>query len=256
MRSLISVSLVLCFAIMAKAQQVNTIPPDPPPNQVIEVDGNAKTVIVKPQTPRHKYGYARHGNPDWGGRGYDHRGDYGHASTSAEGYLSGLGRLCRGQARFLEGLGRYQNLHQEARTKAIENWSFKVETWQYLKGRYRERKYGEDYLDKETHRLNQAERRYDLNQRKQALIQKGVLPASKAQSITIRGYKYKVYKDWKKTADHVLHRLEVAEKNLIRKESLNPQEQDALVDIRAKRKMVKEFISIKGNVIVDPTGGE
>lgn len=259
MRTLISVSLVLCFAIMAQAQQANPTLPDPPPDQIIDVRGNAKTVVVKPISPREKYGYTGHGGINWGGRGYSDWGDYNHASTAAEGYLSGRGRLAEGQARFLEGLGRYQNMHQEARTKAIENHSFRVETWWYLKDRRREREYGRDYLDKETHRLDQAERRYALNQRRQALIQKGVLPAPKPQSCVIRGHKYKTYKDWKKTADYVLHRLEVAEKNLIRKaqnQGLDVKDTLVLADIRAKQKMVKEFIAIKGNVIVDPTGGE
>jgi len=231
-------------------------PPQPPADQIIEVEGTAKTVIVKPPTPRQKYGYARHNRFGWGGSGHNSWGDYHHASTAAEGYLSGLGRLRRGQARFLEGLGRYQNMHQEARTKAIENWSFQVETWWYLKDARREREYGKDYLDKETHRLNQAERRYGLNERRKQLVQKGVLPQPKKQSCIIRGRKYVTVADWRKTADYVLHRLEIEEKNFIKERDLSDRRnRDILVDIRVKQKLVREFISIKGNAIVDPAGG-
>jgi len=284
------------------------VPPTPPADEIIQIKGpdGVKTVIVKPQSPRQRYGYAGHGGIQWGGRGYSDWGDYNHASTAAEGYLSGVGRLREGQARFLEGLGRYQNMHQEARTKAIENWSFGVETWWYLKDQYRERKYGKDWIDKENHRLDQIERRKMLEWRKKDFIAKGMLPKPQPQSCVIRGRKYKTVDEWKGTADHILHQLELQERdirNALKKlrstdafrrvvewERMSEYErhryrtkqkaaavlgeptpdlitrkgremaelslEEAQRQVLAKQKAVKEFIKIKGNVVIDPVGGK
>lgn len=140
-----------------------------------------------------------------------------HSSTAAEGYLRGRADLRRSTGRYLEGLGRYQNDHQDARTKAIDNWDHSVRTKWALQDSNRERRFGYSYLDRYENKLNQAERRFQLRQREKDLIAKGVLPPKPTgQWIVIRGKKYNTVAEWRGTRDYVLHQSELAERRLIR----------------------------------------
>lgn len=133
------------------------------------------------------------------------------------------GDAMRGQGRYLDGLsaylyskGQYESQRQDAINKSIENWEKYFNVKQGMQDERRERLYGKDYLDKEEHRLNQAERRHALRERERNLIKRGVLPEKPEKRIIIRGRTYKTYKDWTKTYDYVLLKLEHQEKTLLR----------------------------------------
>jgi hypothetical protein len=147
-----------------------------------------------------------------------------YALTPEEARLNGWSRLWRGLGAYWDRIGDYFIDREIARERAIENHGKAVREWWSLKNGYEARNQTENYLDYQERRLDTAERRYALIQREQSLIDAGVLPQKKKQSITIRGRTYNSVAEWKGTADHVLHKLEMEEKRLIG-ETLKLQEE-------------------------------
>lgn len=135
---------------------------------------------------------------------------WGRASTPLEGGLTGMARLAIGNGYFLRSLGAYENQTQDARRKAIENWSFSVREWWAIRDEYKERnRY--NALDREEERLDTAERRHKLKLRESDLIAQGVLPPRPESSVTVMGKKFKNRKEWEESPEYAhinnLHKI-------------------------------------------------
>jgi hypothetical protein len=141
-------------------------------------------------------------------------GDYHHASTAAEGYLSGRGRLYRGYGQYLESSGVFLNLYQDARHKAIINHRDAVHTWWQLKDEYRERFRREHppWPDMKLHQLNMAQKRYDVLQLEKQMIQQGVLKPKPKSSFVFNGKIYASYEEFKNSPEWIFMRLGAAER--------------------------------------------
>lgn len=151
---------------------------------------------------------------------------YPRSSTFEEGVQRGNADMARGYGKFLEGLGNYELLHQEAESWRNSNYMQWLENRQRAQDLYRERHHSYNYLDSFERKLDNAERYHKLKQRELDLIDKGVLPPKKYPSIVIRGREYNNVYEWRKTVDYKLNELENYEKRLL----------DEIDDLRAERK--------------------
>ena len=151
----------------------------------------------------------------WRGRGWNRGGghgwwgDYHHASTAAEGYMSGAGRLYRGYGQYLQSRGLYMNLYQDARHKAIINHRDSVHTWWQLKDEYKERfkKEHPTFHEREEKRFDMALKVHAVKQKEKQLIAAGILPPKPASSFTFRGQIYKNYDEFMNSPGWVGMRL-------------------------------------------------
>ena len=98
-----------------------------------------------------------------GGRDY---GDYHHASTPTEGYLSGYGRYYRGAGQYLRSMGQYLVDLQYARSQEIENHRNAVHVWWQLKDEYKMRFRAQHppWPERKMRQLNMAKARYEVLQ--------------------------------------------------------------------------------------------
>lgn len=139
------------------------------------------------------------------------------SSTLEEGIQRGYADVVRSVGRYLEGLGTYENMHEEARSKRIDNWSKSVQTQWEIQDEKKRRQSENNYIKRWTKRLDDAEARHALQQREDGLQAEGVLPPKKKiHTYTTRGRTYASFEDWLKTADHYLFRLERAEQNMMK----------------------------------------
>jgi len=137
------------------------------------------------------------------------------ARTFEEAWLNGWARFLWGLGSYWDRIGDYLLDREIARERAIDNYQRGVREWWSLQDEYKSRNKTENYLDWQERRLDTAERRDALAQREQSLIDAGVLPTKKKPSTTIRGRTYNSVAEWKGTADHYLHELEMEEKRLV-----------------------------------------
>jgi hypothetical protein len=156
----------------------------------------------------------------WRGRGWRHGGghgwwgDYHHASTAAEGYLSGWGRLYRGYGQYLVSSGMFLNLYQDARHKSIINHRDSVHTWWQLKDEYKER-FRRDHPtwpERQEKRFDMAIRVHEVKEKEKDLIAAGILPPKEPQSFTYQGRTYPSYEAFKRSADWIGMKIESLER--------------------------------------------
>lgn len=128
-------------------------------------------------------------------------GDVYHSSTAAEGYLRGRGAVLTGGANYLEALGNYQNLHQQARRRAQDNWSHGIRTRWSIKdeSQARRRASRPNYIVRRTHTLDMIEARALLTQREDEMRTRGLLPPKPVPGFTHKGVRYKSYAEFKTT---------------------------------------------------------
>jgi hypothetical protein len=171
----------------------------------------------------------------YGGGGHGWWGDYHHASTAAEGYLSGWGRLYRGYGQYLVGRGTYLNLWQDARHKAIINHRDAVHTWWQLKDEYKER-FRRDHPtwpERQESRFDMAIRVHEVKEKEKQLIAAGILPPKESQSFTYRGRTYPSYDVFKRSADWIGMKIESLERTRSAKERQEER------DVRFKQALQK-----------------
>jgi len=128
-------------------------------------------------------------------------GRYRHASTIAEGFLSGMGDLYRGAGFLLTNKGRYMIDFERARRLYIDNAKHYIKNNWEIRDEYRRRFRNDhpDYITRENQRLDMVVRSYELEQRKEKLRKTGILPPQKASSIGWNGKTYSNYAAFKKS---------------------------------------------------------
>lgn len=165
---------------------------------------------------------------------------YRHASTAAEGYLSGAARLWIGQGYAVDSYGRYLRNREEARRQYIDNWSHSVRQRWAIRDEYKARNKTENYLDRKERMLDQAERRHALKLREEQLIEKGILPPKKKGYFMHKGKKFHSIEEWRKSPEYAQQMDENRMKELQRNaENLAKakQQQEALDFLRMWRGM-------------------
>lgn len=165
---------------------------------------------------------------------------YRHASTAAEGYLSGAARLMIGRGYAVDSYGRFLINRESARRQAIDNWSHSVRERWAIRDEYKARNKTENYLDRKERMLDQAERRHALQQREDELREKGILPPKTKGYFIHKGKKFYSIEEWKKSPEYAQQMDENRMRELQRNaEKLAEQkrQQDALDFLRMWRKM-------------------
>jgi len=179
----------------------------------------------------------------YGGYG-DGWGDYHHASTAGEGYLSGYGRLYRGYGQYLVSRGMYLNLYQDARHRAIVNHRDAVHTWWQLKDEYKERfrRDNPTYLERQERRFDTAIRAHEIQEKEKKLIAAGILPPREPSSFTYQGITYPSYKAFKSSPGWINMKMESMQNIADRKRQAQEQEEryrQALQKFEESRNTVK-----------------
>jgi hypothetical protein len=125
-------------------------------------------------------------------------------ATVAGSYLAGAAQYSIGQGMYLESLGRYYNLEQQAYNQAITNRSYNIEEKWRIRDEYRARirRDHPGYVERENRKLNQAEKIHALNERKAGLVKQGIIPPSPKPSVSISGQQYSSVTDWKKSPEY------------------------------------------------------
>ena len=118
-----------------------------------------------------------------------------YSSTAAEGYLRGRGAALTGKANYLEALGNYQNLHQQARSRSMSNWATGIRTrWSIIDER--KVRYRRDHLSYSERRmltLDRIEARALVEKREEGMRASGLLPPKREPVLAINVVRYKNY---------------------------------------------------------------
>lgn len=120
-----------------------------------------------------------------------------HSSTAAEGYLRGRGAALTGGANYLDALGNYQNLHQQARRRAQNNWAHGIRTRWAIGDESKARRKRPSYTERRMLTLDRIEARALLTKREDEMRAKGLLPPKKEPALAINGVRYKNYAEYK-----------------------------------------------------------
>jgi len=137
-----------------------------------------------------------------------------YSSTAAEGALRGRAALWVGQGVFLRGLGEYEVSHQEAYGMWLDNEHKRILDWWALRDNYKERfrKDHPNFIDRETRRLDMAEAKHALRERRAQLEKDGILLPPKPQFI-FDGRSYASYNDFRGSPAWIKMRKEIILKN-------------------------------------------
>jgi hypothetical protein len=149
------------------------------------------------------------------------------SATVEESILRGAGAYTYDQGRYLESLGVYQNLHQDALKKSYENWAAAVHTRNQLKDEWHDRHHGVDAVTKGHQRLDNIERMAALKQREDAFKDKGLLPKVEPQ-IAWNGQSFRTWNDFKASPAYVAMIAERDER--VRQDELKAREKKEAYD--------------------------
>lgn len=111
-----------------------------------------------------------------------------HSSTAAQGYLNGMASLYQGQGQYLMSLGVYENYHQDAYRKHLENSSYRIQERWMIKDMYRERHRNGSYLEYQA--------------RKQDIAMKQAAQPHEQGYITVNGKRYRNTQEWLASAEY------------------------------------------------------
>lgn len=122
------------------------------------------------------------------------------SSTAQEGWWRGVAAYMSGLANYLQSLGAYENLHEMAVDKNIQNYYNRIQTRWAIKDEVAARKAAnkKDYIKLEHERLDRLEKLAELNKRKSDLQKKGILPKPQP-SLGWRGHRFPSFDDFKKS---------------------------------------------------------
>lgn len=159
-------------------------------------------------------------------------GGYRHASTAQEGYLTGAARLMAGRGIYLDNLGNFYIKREQARGLRIDNWDHAIRTRWAIKDDYKARNKPENYLDRRERLLNQAERKYALDQREAELREKGVLPPKKKGYFVVKGKKFHSIEEWRASPEYRQVRMEaqIRELNRLQQKKLDEARRQEAVE--------------------------
>lgn len=124
---------------------------------------------------------------------------YHHASTAAEGYLTGKARLHAANGLAAKFFGDYLVSREQAYNLRIQNEADRIRTRWSIQDEYRARNQRPNYLERRARSLDMAEQRHALDLREQELRDKGVLPPKPEPSITYKGESFKSYAEFKES---------------------------------------------------------
>lgn len=123
------------------------------------------------------------------------------SATVEESILRGAGAFTYDQGRYLQSLGAYQNLHQDALKKAHQNWAEGVHIRNVLKDEWQARHHV-DAVDKANLRLDNVERMASLKRREDDMRARGLLPKVQPQ-ITWNGHSFNNWDEFKASPAYV-----------------------------------------------------
>lgn len=196
----------------------------------------------------YKYYHRQHNwyGSNWGGGGgggWGYNG-YGHASTAAEGYYSGVARYARSQGAYLRNASRAWINGEIARSMRIQNHRDAVHTWWQLKDEYKERFRREHptWPERQEKRFDMAIRVHEVKEKEKKLIAAGILPPKPASSFTFRGRTYKSYAEFKNSPDWIgmrLNTLYSAQQKEKRQRDKDERFRKALLKFDESRKTLK-----------------
>lgn len=163
-----------------------------------------------------------------------------HSSTAAEGWWRGTGAYLRGLGRYLEGRGVYENYHEDARRKRIDNWSHGVRTRWDIKDQYKQRQNRLDWPTRRMKQLDMLEKVHAVKQREADLREKGILPPKRPRGFTYKGVTYPDYSAFKESDTYKVLMAERAKREAERrleKAKEEARQQEALAFLRKWNKM-------------------
>lgn len=120
------------------------------------------------------------------------------SSTGYEGALRGWGMFLGGMGDYLVSLGAYENLHEEARRKAMDNWAYGIRNRRVMKEEYwaHYRLSHPDFITRETIRLDNLERLAELKQRRKD-VEERIGIQHKTPVFGWRGHQFSSYAEFK-----------------------------------------------------------
>ena len=123
------------------------------------------------------------------------------SSTPQEGWWRGTAAYMSGFANYLQSLGAYENLHEMAVDKNIQNNYNRIQLRWAIKDEIAARKAAnkKDYIALENERLDRLEKKAELDKRKLDLQKKGILPTPPKPSMGWRGHKFSSFEEFKKS---------------------------------------------------------
>jgi hypothetical protein len=226
-----------------------------------------KSSVINVTNNNGRYGPHRDGY-GWGGHGWGR----GHSSTAAEGYMRGQGARAAGYAQYLRALGAYQKMHQEALRKHYENEDFRIKKYWETKREYeaeQRRRYDEKYGIKAEHaRLDKVIEKAELEARKAAMREAGLLPEKQNQAFIYNGKDYGTYAKfiasdeylrflaavkWKRAMDDAKARLDAEKQQealrfLAERAAMSPLQRMQAED---RAKAIRQLRFVLGNTWVD-----
>jgi hypothetical protein len=154
------------------------------------------------------------------------------SATVEESVLRGAGAYTYDQGRYLQSLGAYQNLHQDALKKSYENWAEDVRTRNALKDEWHARHHGVDAVTKGHQRLDNLERMVSLKQREQELKDRGLLPKVQPQM----AWHGQTFRNWNEFKSSSAYGDFIAERDYrMQQDELKAQEKKAAYDAAVER---------------------
>jgi hypothetical protein len=126
---------------------------------------------------------------------------YHHASTAAEGYLTGKARLHAANGLAARYFGQYLVDRERAYNQHIQNEADRIRTRWEIQDEYRarQRSLHPNYLERKARSLDMAEQRHALKLREEELRKKGILPPKPEPYFAYKGVKFKSYDEFKKS---------------------------------------------------------
>lgn len=144
----------------------------------------------------------------------------------------GYGFYYQGLGSYLESRGVYENLHQQAYRQAIDNWTHGVRSEWSLKDDWKMRN-RRDFIALENLRLDNYERWAELESRKAALRDRGVLSPRLATKIVINGVAFGSYAEYRASPVYVQMLIAGQNRERLREAELRIQEQRHQDAVRA-----------------------
>jgi hypothetical protein len=145
-----------------------------------------------------------------------------HSSTAQESWLRGWGAAAQGFGQWMDSLGRYENMHESARQKYLQNEAERIRTRWAIQDEAKERrkaKYPDYYtrelerLDREEKRLEITARQHALEKKKQEMVDNGELPSP--PKYTYDGVEYENYAEFKKSDAYKHRQQELAARRVL-----------------------------------------
>lgn len=171
------------------------------------------------------------------------------SSTPAEGWWRGAGAYMSGVANWLQAMGAYENLHEMARQKYMQNEYDRIQARRALRDQGEARRLAnkKDYITKEHARLDQIERMAQLEKRKEEMRAAGKLPAKKPTRFVWGEHSFASYAEFR-NSPHYREFLDMRHRMLARQatfDALDEQKQELALRILKKYRGMSEIDAVR-----------